>query len=110
MALLIPTTIEKYLPAMVRNELGNLPAQKQEEFIEEFKRKQKSMSITYILLLFLGAHYFYLKRGWLNILFWFTGGGMLIWWTIDIFRVPSLIMNYNKDVATDTMRNLKAIS
>jgi hypothetical protein len=39
-----------------------------------------------------------------------TGGGFFIWWLIDLFRLPGLVKNYNKDIATDTMRNLKAMS
>ena len=49
--LYIPSSIATQLPSMVRNELAKLPAQKQEEFIEEYKRKSKSLAIAYIFLL-----------------------------------------------------------
>jgi len=35
--------VQYYLPTMVKNELAKMSAQKQEEFIEEFKRKRKSV-------------------------------------------------------------------
>ena len=98
------------LPAMVRNELVKLPNQKQDEFFEEYNRKQKSVLLGYVLFFLLGAHYAYQKKWGLQILFWFTGGGVFIWWLIDAFRLPSMIGNYNKDKAVDTMKNLQAIT
>ena len=103
-------TIADNLPAMARNELVKLPAQKQEEFIEEYKRKAKSVGVAYILWLIGGWHYVYLRRWGIFILFWLTAGGLFIWWLIDIFRIPGMIRDYNKDIAIDVLRNLKAIS
>lgn len=109
--LYIPASIANTLPAMVRNELAKLPAQKQEEFVEEYKRKAKSTGVAYLfLLLIFSMHYGYLNKWGLQVVFWLTGGGMLVWWIIDIFRLSGLVKNHNKDVATDTMRNLKALS
>jgi TM2 domain-containing membrane protein YozV len=102
--------VKKALPSMVRNELAKLPAQKQEEFNEEFQRKMKSTSIGYALWFFLGMHYLYLGKVGLWIIFWITFGGVGVWWLIDAFRLNGLIEDQNKDIATDLMRNLKAIS
>ncbi len=109
MANLIPPSINEELPAMVRNELSRLDPQKQEEFLEEYKRKRKSIAVAYILWL-IGFHYLYLSKWGMQLLYWVTAGGLLIWAVIDLFRIPFLIENYNKDVAVDVMRNLKAIS
>ena len=108
--LYISSSVAGNLPAMVRNELAKLPAQKQEEFLEEYSRKQKSLAFGYILWLLLGWHYAYQKKWGLQILFWITAGGLLFWWLIDAFRLPGMISDYNKDKAVDTMRNLQAIS
>lgn len=109
--LFIPGSIASDLPAMVRNELAKMSAQKQEEFLEEYKRKRKSVGFGYVLLIFLfSLHYGYVGKWGLQVLFWLTGGGLVIWWFIDLFRVPGLVGNYNKDMATNVMRNLKAIS
>jgi len=107
---LAPSSIADSIPSMVRHELVKLSAQKQEEFVEEYKRKAKSSGVAYILWLLLGWHYVYL-RGWgIQILFWLTAGGFGLWWFIDLFRIPGMIKDYNKDIATDVLRNLKAIS
>ncbi len=106
---LVPASIADSLPAMVRNELANLSAQKQEEFVEEYKRKAKSTGAAYVLWLLLGWHYVYLRKWGIQILFWLTAGGFLIWWIVDLFRIPGLIRDYNKDIAVDVLRNLKTI-
>ena len=99
------------LPSMVRNELATLSAQKQAEFIEEYNRKKKSIALAYIFLFFIfWVHYGYLRKWGLQLLFWFTGGGFLIWWFIDWFRTYGMVQDYNKDMAVEVMRNFKAIS
>jgi len=110
-SLYISNSILEELPAMVRNELSSMSAQKQEEFVEEFKRKRKSVGIGYLfILLVFSTHYGYVNKWGMQVLFWLTGGGLFIWWIVDLFRIPSMVRNYNKDIATDIMRNLKAIS
>jgi len=108
--LLVPRSIVNSLPAMVRNELAKMSAQKQEEFTEEFKRKGKTIGMAYLWLFIFAVHYGYMGNWGIQILFWLTCGGMWVWWVIDLFRVPGMIRNMNKDIATDIMRNLKAIS
>lgn len=61
--LYISASIADSLPSMVKNELAKLPAQKQEEFVEEYKRKAKSVPIAYLFLLIIfSMHYGYLNR------------------------------------------------
>lgn len=108
--ILIPAAIANNLPSMVRNELAKLPAQKQDEFLEEYKRKAKSLAIAYLLWLLLGWHYLYLKSWGIQILFWVTLGGLTVWWLIDIFRIPTMTREYNKDTAVTVLRNLKVLS
>ncbi|MDT8341165.1 MAG: TM2 domain-containing protein [Longimicrobiales bacterium] len=107
--LMIPPSVAAILPAVVRNNLAGLPASRQEEFMEEYSRRAKGAAPAYILWLLLGFHYVYLRRWGLQFLFWITGGGFLIWWVVDLFRVPGMVRNYNKDTATDVMRTIRAI-
>jgi hypothetical protein len=108
--LLIPQSIYDSLPAMVRNEMAKLSATKQEEFVQEYRRRAKSSGVAYVLWFLLGWHYVYL-RGWgIQFLFWLTAGGLGIWWFIDLFRIPGMVKEYNKNVAIDIMRDLKIIS
>lgn len=107
---LIPVSVADLLPAMVRGQLAKLPAEQQAEFVEEFRRKRKSTGLAYLLWFIIGLHYVYLgKLGW-QIFYWLTFGGFLIWMFIDIFRMPSMVRNYNRDVAVDVFRTLKIIT
>ena len=108
--LYISNSVANSIPSMVRNELAKLSAQKQEEFVEEFNRKKKSSGVAYLCWLLLGIHYGYMRKWGLQVVYWLTLGGFFIWMLIDLFRMPGLISNYNKDIATDVMRNLKAVS
>lgn len=109
--LYVSKAVSDSLPSMVRNELSSLPAQKQQEFVEEFNRKKKSLGIAYLFLLVVfSAHYAYLGSWGMQILYWITGAGLGLWLLIDLFRLPSVINTYNKDTAMDIMRNLKAVS
>lgn len=109
-SLLVSNSVTKNLPSMVRNELAKMSPQKQEEFVEEYKRKEKSVGMGYVCWFLLGIQYAYVHKWGLQIIYWLTGGGFLIWMFIDLFRMPKIIGDYNKDLATDIMRNLKAIS
>jgi len=108
--LYISNSITDSLPAMVRNELKKLHSSKQEEFLEEYKRRKKSVFAGYMCWLFFGWQYAYIRKWGVQFLYWFTGGGFLIWAFIDLFRIPKLVSNYNKDISIDVMRNLKSIS
>lgn len=60
----------------------------------------------------LTIHYFVMGQPGRNLLFWATAfifGIILIWWIVDAIRMPKLIRDYNRDLAIDTMRNMKAI-
>lgn len=107
----IEQSILDLLPAMVKAELVNLNEKQQHAFSEEFKRKKKSVGMAYFfLLLCFGAPYAYLgKWGW-QIVYWITGMGFFIWFIILLFKLSSMVKDYNKDVAIETMRNIKTIS
>lgn len=58
-------------------------------------KKIKEVSTAYILLILLGAHYAYLGKWGVQILFWLTFGGLGIWWLIDLFTLRSKVKQYN---------------
>jgi hypothetical protein len=61
--LYISASIADALPAMVKNELAKMSAQRQAEFVEEYKRKKKSVGFAYLfLVLILGMHYGYTRK------------------------------------------------
>jgi len=106
----IPESISDKLPSMVRVELSKLTPEKQSLFLEEFRRKKKNTGIAYLLWFIIGLHYIYLgKIGW-QFFYWITLGGIGVWAFIDLFRIPGMVNNNNRDVAIDVIRDLKVIS
>lgn len=109
--LLTNHTISGNLPNIVRTELANTPADKQQMFVEEYNRKKKSIGLAYFFLIIcLGMPYGYLGKWGLQLVYWFTGAGFGIWFLVLLFTLPKMVNNYNKDVAIDTLRNIKVLS
>jgi hypothetical protein len=106
----VPSSILDKLPTAVKVELNKMPIQRQDIFLEEFRRKQKSKGLAYALWFVIGLHYIYLDKLGLQIFFWVTFGGLLIWWIIDAFRIPGMVEAYNRDKAIDVLRDMKIIS
>lgn len=109
MPLYISQSSASVLPLMVNNELSKLPADRQREFVEEYNRKEKSVSTAYLLWLLLGWHYAYINKWPLQILFWISLGGVGIWWFIDAFRMQNIIDDENRNIAVSVIRDMKII-
>jgi TM2 domain-containing membrane protein YozV len=106
----LPHSIYDTLPTMVRVELTKMSPERQVLFVEEFRRKKKNTGLAYLLWFVIGLHYVYLgKVGW-QLFYWVTLGGLLIWMIIDLFRIPGMVRNYNKDTAMDAFRDLKMVT
>lgn len=58
----------------------------------------KTVGMTYLFFFLFGAHYAYLGRWGLQILFWLTGGGFLIWALIDLFTISGKVEKYNAPI------------
>jgi hypothetical protein len=105
----IPRAIAKQLPAMVRAELKKLTSEKQLQFLEEYQRRARRTGRAYLLLIALGWHYAYFRKWGHQVLFWVTMGGVMCWWFIDFFRIPSMVRDCNKDIAVAVMKDLKVV-
>lgn len=105
---LIDSSILNCLPAMVKAELPKLSTEKQQAFVEEYKRRKKSLGLAYFFLLVcLSMPYGYLGKWGLQLVYWFTAAGGLIWLIILIFMLPGMVNNYNRDIAVEVMRDMK---
>ncbi|WP_420635650.1 TM2 domain-containing protein [Candidatus Palauibacter sp.] len=62
----------------------------------------KRRSIAYLLWLvagFFGGHRLYLDRTGTGLLMFFTGGGAVVWWLVDIFLIHRMVRKFNEDQA-----------
>ncbi len=64
----------------------------------ELNAQVKSSGTAYLFWFLLGAHYAYLGKWGLQILFWITVGGLMLWWLIDLFRIPGMTNRYNAKI------------
>jgi hypothetical protein len=105
--------IGRHLPSAVRSQLADLPAGAQSEFLEEYRRKSKSLWTAYLCSLFY-CHHALLGRGGTTLAMWLASLatlGMLgmAWWLVDLVRLPGLVRSYNEALALDILRHLRPI-
>ena len=107
----LPKSIRNELPEAVIRKLSTMDEVNQEAFLTEFNKKKKSRLMAFVLLfIFPCWHYFYLGKVWMNLLFWFTLGGFMFWWFIDIFRIPGMVREYNKTVAIGVLKEIQFLN
>lgn len=105
--------IKDQLPDAVYQKVKAMDASNQMVFIAEFKRRCKTTRTAYLFWLIAniaGLHYLYLKKPLLFILFLITFGGFLIWWFVDLFRIPELVKNYNNTMSLSILRDIQILS
>jgi len=45
-----------------------------------------------LMILIPCVHYFYLGKGWMNLVLWITFGGFGILWFIDVLRLGGMVL------------------
>ncbi len=78
-----------------------------------YKYRPKRLVVAWPLWLatgVLGGHRFYVGRTGTGLLMLFTGGGALIWWIIDAFRLKRMIGAYNAEQAQRERSGLPPIA
>ena len=110
MALEITPSMAEMLPTTVKSALSKMSTEDQSMFQEQFGRKCKGSGLMLILAIFFPIQLFMLGKTGLGIAYWLTGGGMGIWWVIEIFITGKRVREYNEDVATKTLTDMKIMS
>lgn len=110
MSLEIEQSIARDLPIMVKEPLSKLPTDKQSVFAEEYKKRSKSKGLMIVLAILFPIQLFLLGKTGLGIAYWVTGGGMGIWWFIEIFLTSKRVSDYNGDIGIAVLRDMKMMS
>jgi len=105
----VPKAIIPHITRTVYEKYQTIDDHQRRAFMEEFYRKKKSMGLAYLCWFLFGLHYAYMGKWGIQILFWLTGGGFLIWFFIDLFRIPGIVRNHNADISVAVMRDIVAI-
>lgn len=84
--------------------------EQQLHFLHEYQRRRKSTEVGYACWFFVGLHYAYVGKWGIQLLFWLTAGGLLVWWVVDLFRVGGIVRQYNQDAAVEVLKNVKLLA
>ncbi|MFM9944793.1 MAG: TM2 domain-containing protein [Bacteroidia bacterium] len=99
------------LNSKVIYELGKMCAENQLKFKELYSEKKRSLLLAYICLVFFpSTHYAFLGRWQMQGLYWLTLGGGLVWWIVDLFRLPKLVSQTNFHFQQKILRDINSIS
>lgn len=107
MPLEVSPSIAGQLPSSVRNALAQIPTEQQAVFEEEYRRKRRNKALLGVLAIIFPIHFFFEDRVGLGIAYWLTGGGLGVWWLIEIFTVWGRTSRFNEDAATALLRDMK---
>lgn len=106
----IPAKIAESLPESIRNELATMPQREQEAFLKAFRDRSASLVMAYLTSL-IYCHYALLGRwamtGWMWLSLFVAGTLGLIWWLIDLIRMPGMVREHNHRVAADIVQKLR---
>jgi hypothetical protein len=78
-------------------------------YASEVVAREKSILVGYVMWFLVGFHYAYVGRWVAQLLFWISGGGLLVWWIIDLFRVPGMIRAHNREVRDHVTQSITAL-
>jgi len=106
----IPADVAACLPLSVRHELASMPEERQKAFVEAFQSKSATLAMAYLLSLCY-CHYGLLGRwamtGWMCLSLFVTSTLGVVWWLIDLVRMPRMVREHNHRVATDVLHELR---
>lgn len=102
----IPPSIMAEVPTTVRAQLAGMSLVEGEEFLEEYQYRRRDPLIAVLLAIFLGMHYAYRREWGLQVAFWFTFGGLGVWWIIDMVRIHSATRRDNRNAARSVVHRM----
>lgn len=107
--LAIPARIASALPPAVREELALLPSAQQDQFVEAFRTRSRSLLVAYLTSL-IYCHYALLGRwamsGMMFVSLFVAAAVGWIWWLLDLVRMPEMVREHNHRVATEILHTL----
>jgi hypothetical protein len=110
MGLELSSYVTDSLPSTVKSALSKMSAEQQSLFYDEYKRKSKNLGVLMALAILFPIQLFLLGKTGLGILFFCTLGGMGVWFVIEVIMTPKRVKEYNADVATTIVRDMKIMS
>jgi len=107
--LAVPDKIAATLPEPVRDALALMSQDKQDEFLRAFRSQSADLGLAYLTSL-VYCHYGLLGRwtmtGWMWLSLFVASAVGLVWWLIDLVRMPEMVRAHNHRVAAEILGKL----
>ena len=99
------------LTPVVQAQFNELSEEGKMHFQIDFEDKKKSVGTSYVMMIFLGSHYAYLGKWGLCIAFWISLLFVIgfFWAFVDLFRMKSIVNEYNNKLAQRIILQSKMI-
>ena len=102
-------TLEKY-PPVVMASLNKMDEIQRLTFESAYKQRKASKGVMVTLAILFPIQHFCLGKTGMGVAFWLTGGGLGLWWIIEIFLASGRVDEYNGQVATEIARDLRLMT
>ncbi len=94
---------------LVQTALKKMTEEQRLNFESEYNRRKASKGAMIALSILFPIQLILLGRVGLWWVYFLTAGGLSVWWIIEMFLTPKRVREYNDEVATDIVRDLKII-
>ena len=95
---------------LVTAALSKMTDEQKLTFYSEYARQKKSAGVYVLLAILFPIQLVLLGRLGLQLAFWFTFGGLFVWWIIEWFLTPKRVQEYNDTIAVEIARNLSIMT
>ena len=103
------STPSSYSP-LVQSALSKMTDEQKKIFEAEYARRRKNTALYVVLAIIFPIQLVLLNRLGLQLAFWFTVGGLGVWYVIESFKTPGRVREYNDDVAKEIARDLSIMT
>ena len=79
--------------------------------LPRYESRKKSKLVAYLTWFFFGVYYFYLGKPIANLLLWISFPFLIgiVWWFVDLFRIPGIVDEYNDKLLMSLIAEAKTI-
>jgi len=107
MPLEIKPSVVDSLPTIVKSALSKMKVEEQMMFQEQYEKKSKSVAVMVAFAIIFPIQHFLLNKSGLGIVFWLSLFGFGFWYVIEWFITPKRVRDYNEDMATKIITDMK---
>jgi hypothetical protein len=101
-------SIKLELSEYLGSDYQELSRDKKAQLLALYTKSRKTEAIY--IFWFLSLHYAYVGKWWKFLCFILTLNGLIVWWLIDLFRLTTILREYNKKKAVQLLYQLQSLN